>query len=1151
MSLIPGQRTNTGLINTFIDSAFDTVKKVADNMPAILEVVGNAQLVAANTATTQQNAVLAQTAATEAASSQVASLDSQNAAHTSELSAAASAVITTADKLACDASAQAALASEQAANTSKVAAAASEAASLANKNAAQNSQTAAATSAIAAGNSETAALASKNAAALSETNAAASEAAALASKNAAAASEASAGTSAINAGASKDAAAVSAANAYISENAAAMSESNANASKIAAAASEAAALVSKNASAISETNAGDSAASALASKNAATLSETNAGNSASAALASKNAAAISETNSAAHDAAALASKNAAVLSESTALGYKNAAEVSKNAAAVSETNAADSDAAALAHKNAAAASDTSALASKNASALSETNAYASETAAGNSAAAANNSKVAAANSEANALSHKNAADSSKTAAAGSATAAATSEANALSYKNAADSCATAAATSETNALAHKNAAATSAANALSYKNAAGTSATAAGDSAAAAALSETNAWGSASAAAASAAQAQKYATIVASALIFRGGWSAAGGVFPTPNLDPETSDYYRITVGGTMTGTQGSITVTAGDFLHWDMDLDKWFKVDAVDAVTSVAGRTGDVTLTKTDVGLANVPNTDATNASNITSGTLAAARLPASINAATTGNAATATKLATARTINGVAFDGTANITVADSTKLPLTGGVLTGGLCIGDGTAPANPTVVGDLEHYLEVRGTTATYPSALGVAFHHEGISTSALVHGQLNGDTGYFNLRTDDPNLKVYFKDQEVWDSATGLRASKSAAGVTGNYTNWDSLTLHGVYKINSPDFVGDTNPPPSTYGYGILHTDVAEFDGEGRIMQIYYPHGQDLDRYFYQRMRNAGGWTAWAKIWRGGTGDGSGLDADLLDGLDSSQFIRSDAADTITGALTSTSTISATQLIATSNGTGTSFKVGDDAWFGDVNLSNTTRLMGVQDNTKGYLIFGNGDSTALGRSGTGDLTYGGYKLWHYGNDGAGSRLDADLLDGQEGAYYCNASNINAGTIGDAYLPATISSNITGNAGTATKLATARTITLGGDLSGSATFDGSANATITAALSDAGVLTSCAAAAAGGVGTYMLAKVTTSSALKYGGTYAASVLNTVVYDLTASRWYSSSAVVLAGTWRCLGYNGSSSTNGATAALFLRIS
>lgn len=52
-------------------------------------------------------------------------------------------------------------------------------------------------------------------------------------------------------------------------------------------------------------------------------------------------------------------------------------------------------------------------------------------------------------------------------------------------------------------------------------------------------------------------------------------------------------------------------------------------------------------------------------------------------------GNANTATKLETARTINGVSFDGTANITIADSTKLPITGGTMTGDL-----TLKGNPT-------------------------------------------------------------------------------------------------------------------------------------------------------------------------------------------------------------------------------------------------------------------------------------------------------------------------------------------------------------------------------------------------------------------------------------------------------------------------
>jgi hypothetical protein len=51
-------------------------------------------------------------------------------------------------------------------------------------------------------------------------------------------------------------------------------------------------------------------------------------------------------------------------------------------------------------------------------------------------------------------------------------------------------------------------------------------------------------------------------------------------------------------------------------------------------------------------------------------------------VSAALSGNATTATTLQTARTINGVSFNGSANITVADSTKLPLAGGTLTGAL-------------------------------------------------------------------------------------------------------------------------------------------------------------------------------------------------------------------------------------------------------------------------------------------------------------------------------------------------------------------------------------------------------------------------------------------------------------------------------------
>ena len=63
----------------------------------------------------------------------------------------------------------------------------------------------------------------------------------------------------------------------------------------------------------------------------------------------------------------------------------------------------------------------------------------------------------------------------------------------------------------------------------------------------------------------------------------------------------------------------------------------------------------------------------------------------------------------------------------------------------------------------------------------------------------------------------------------------------------------------------------------------------------------------------------------------------------------------------------------------------------------------------------------------------YTVWHNGNDGGSSGLDSDRLDGQEGAHYLDASNLNAGTlpsarIGSATVPSPTSSiSIMGNFG----------------------------------------------------------------------------------------------------------------------------
>jgi len=80
--------------------------------------------------------------------------------------------------------------------------------------------------------------------------------------------------------------------------------------------------------------------------------------------------------------------------------------------------------------------------------------------------------------------------------------------------------------------------------------------------------------------------------------------------------------------------------------------------------------------------------------------------------------------------------------------------------------------------------------------------------------------------------------------------------------------------------------------------------------------------------------------------------------------------TTAGQVVATGNITANNFISSSNGSGTNYKVGDDAYIGDVNVDNTLRIKGIQNSANAYVIFGDSDTTKLGRAGTGPLTYGG-------------------------------------------------------------------------------------------------------------------------------------------------------------------------------------
>lgn len=167
------------------------------------------------------------------------------------------------------------------------------------------------------------------------------------------------------------------------------------------------------------------------------------------------------------------------------------------------------------------------------------------------------------------------------------------------------------------------------------------------------------------------------------------------GTVQAVDMSPFMDDTTNTVVSASLSGT--SIIFTREDATTFTLDVSDLY--DDTNLVTSVAGRNGAVILDKSDVGLGNVDNT-ADSAKAVLS----------------------ATKLATARTINGVSFDGTANITVADSTKLPLAGGTLTGAL--------SGTTFTGT--SFNSITGLSSTTPIVAGTAAVGTGTTAARADH-----------------------------------------------------------------------------------------------------------------------------------------------------------------------------------------------------------------------------------------------------------------------------------------------------------------------------------------------------------------------------------------------------------------------------------
>jgi len=145
-------------------------------------------------------------------------------------------------------------------------------------------------------------------------------------------------------------------------------------------------------------------------------------------------------------------------------------------------------------------------------------------------------------------------------------------------------------------------------------------------------------------------------------------------------------------------------------------------------------------------------------------------------------GNAATATRLQTARTINGVSFDGSANITIVDSSKAPLISPIFTG-------TVTA-PTFIGNLN------GNSTGFPFQSGVQLDNLSGSISTIAREEAPS-SGYYYTSTlhmasgDGRQQLTIARD----GSGMKFRGNNTGSGTAG-WTSWKTVLTDSNYSAYS-------------------------------------------------------------------------------------------------------------------------------------------------------------------------------------------------------------------------------------------------------------------------------------------------------------------------------------------------------------------
>jgi len=152
------------------------------------------------------------------------------------------------------------------------------------------------------------------------------------------------------------------------------------------------------------------------------------------------------------------------------------------------------------------------------------------------------------------------------------------------------------------------------------------------------------------------------------------------------------------------------------------------------------------------------------------------------------------------------------------------------------------------------------------------------------------------------------------------------------------------------------------------------------------------------------------------GAGGGLDADTVDGIEAAQLVRADAADQVDGVLTFS------QDLRLNNGVSL------------ISKSTAGTPVGiVQVNGVNQAVFGNAVLPTELKS-SGSLTHNGQAVWHAGNDGPASGLDADTVDGLHAADLAPAGHSHVAAEGTAVNPSDVVLDAVGGVVTSVSLGT---------------------------------------------------------------------------------------------------------------------